>query len=87
MKDEIKEILKMVEECSRYVDKENANLKLNEISRKHLLDYITTLQQENEKLKSIIKQIKEEFNKKGNPCFTFYGFWLKVRDILGDKND
>ena len=47
-------------------------------------EYENYLLEENEKLKSIIEQIREEHNKKGNVCFTYYGFWLKVRDILGD---
>ena len=41
----------------------------------------STLKQENDKLKEIIKKIKKEVYKNQFE-FTFYGCWLNIKDIL-----
>ena len=54
MKDEIKEIL---DYCKKYVESKDENriTSLIDIYLKKLLDYITNLQEENERLKLVIK--------------------------------
>lgn len=85
MNEEIKDILNI-----KYDD----NYKLLSIDELSLIqDYITDLQQENDKLKEIIKKIKDELFKNQFE-FTYYGCWLNIKNILdeeelkdrGDKN-
>ena len=63
MSDEIKEILDKAKEISGYgSDGKQHTRMFNQFEAKALLDYITNLQEENERLNNIINELERRFN-------------------------
>ena len=91
MNEETKEILNQLQNKSNKLElyKKGKELLLNYITNLQtieqqccaILSENAELQQENEKLKNMIKKIKDELFKNQFE-FTFYGCWLNIKDIL-----
>ena len=76
MNDEIKEILDKAKEISKYgADGKQHTRFFNQFEAKSLLDYITNLQQENERLKETIKHYEDT---------TTFGDYVKEVNLLID---
>ena len=99
MSDEIKEILDKAKEISDYgADGKQHTRMFNQFEAKALLDYITNLQEENERLNNIINELeeycKEEYYRKNTTDIDSIGLsnniyvciYMKLKELKENNN-